>query len=248
MTMRASFARAGAIALPLGLAVSAAQAANLVDVAGKMDQLGTFSDAIAAAGLEDKLTGEGPFTIFAPTDQAFQQLPQPILSKLLEEGQQGELAKLLQYHVVEGKAVTAKDVGQETTVDTMADDQLKIEGGGSTLVLIPSGAEGAQAARTEITAGSDMPATQHQEQVLRTKPEEETRQTAPQGGDMPATQHQEEVLAQGEQPSQAGQALTREAKVVEADVQADNGVIHVIDAVLVPQELSAELARLKGGA
>ena len=75
-----------------------------------MQQLSTFNDAIAASGLADTLAGEGPFTVFAPTDQAFAQLPQPLLSKLLEEGHQAELTKLLEHHLIDGKAVTAKDL------------------------------------------------------------------------------------------------------------------------------------------
>jgi uncharacterized surface protein with fasciclin (FAS1) repeats len=80
--------------------------------------------------------------------------------------------------------------------------------------------------------------------VLKSDVGEETRQTAPAGG-MPATEHQQEVLAQDQQ---GGSPLARQASVVEAEVTADNGVIHVIDAVLVPQSLRATLEQLAGGA
>jgi hypothetical protein len=108
---------------------------------------------------------------------------------------------------------------------------------------------GGQSQQT-ATTDSGMPASQHQQQALKSDGGEETRQTAQEGG-MPATEHQQEVLAKGEQPAaggdQAGQ-LTREASVVESDIEADNGVIHVIDAVIVPQELQETLEQLKGGA
>ena len=76
MIMRSTIAKATAVALPIGLGATAGHAADLVEVAGGMQQLSTFNDAIAAGGLADTLAGEGPFTVFAPTDQAFAQLPQ----------------------------------------------------------------------------------------------------------------------------------------------------------------------------
>ncbi len=302
MSKRASFAKAGAIALPIGLAVSAAQAESLVDIAGQMDQLSTFNDAVAAAGLEEKLAGEGPFTIFAPSNEAFEQLPG--LSKLLEEGHQAELAKLLEHHLIAGKAVTAEDAGDgETAVDTAAGERLTIDASGGTLVVTQAGApstsvaEGTNmpvtehqqevlkpevaeearqtaadggmpatehqqevlaedqagagaggAAGTAVTEGTDMPVTGHQQQVLRSNVEQDARQTAADGG-MPATEHQQEVLAEGGEAAgeTGGQTPMQSASVIEADVEADNGVIHVIDAVLVPRELSAALEQLKGG-
>jgi hypothetical protein len=96
------------------------------------------------------------------------------------------------------------------------------------------------AAETTVTQGSDMPVTQHQEEVLRSHPAEEQRQTAAESTAMPSTEHQRQALANGEQPDAAqapgqGQSdILREAHVITAGIQADNGVIHVIDAVLVP--------------
>jgi hypothetical protein len=99
-------------------------------------------------------------------------------------------------------------------------------------------------ARTPTADESDMPMTEHQQQVLKSEPGQEQQQTAPQGATpMPETEHQRQVLAEGEQPDAAqapgrGQSeILREATVVGPDIQADNGVIHVIDAVLVPQDV-----------
>jgi uncharacterized surface protein with fasciclin (FAS1) repeats len=249
MTIRTSLAMAGAVALPLGFVATAGQAAKLVDTAAGMDQLKTFSDAIAAAGLEQQLSGAGPFTVFAPTDAAFQQLPQPILSKLLEEGHAAELTELLKHHVIDGQALRAKDVlGRTAEIETAGGDQLTVDGTDSVVLLIPAGVtvarsgDGGQSAeQTEVTADGNMPASEHQEEVLNSDVGDETRQTAPAGG-MPATEHQKEVLGQDEG------RLARQASVVEAEVTADNGVIHVIDAVLVPQSLRATLEQLAGGA
>jgi uncharacterized surface protein with fasciclin (FAS1) repeats len=258
MTVRTSFCKATAVALPLGLAATAADAADLLETAQGMDELSTFSEAVAAAGLEQQLEGEGPFTVFAPTNAAFDQLPQSVRDDLLKQEHQSVLAKLLSNHVVEGKAIAAKDVaGREMSVDTGAGDQLTVDGTESVIVVVlasPSGdiatATEGGTQRTEVAEGSDMPVTEHQQEVLESDVSEEARQTAPAGG-MPATEHQEEVLAEGERPaagSDQGGEFMDHASVVEAGVEADNGVIYVIDAVLVPQDTRETLERLKGGA
>jgi len=257
MTVRTSLWKAAAAALPLGLAATAVHAADVLETAQGMDELSTFGEAVAAAGLEQKLKGEGPFTVFAPTNQAFERLPQSVQDDLLKQEHHSVLAKLLSHHVVDGKAIAAKDVaGREMSVDTAAGDQLTVDGTGSVILVVlasPSddgataGGEGTQ--RTEVAEDSDMPVTEHQKEVLASDVSEETRQTAPAGA-MPATEHQEEVLAEGERPaagSDQGGEFTDRASVVEAGVEADNGVIYVIDAVLVPQDTRDTLERLKGG-
>jgi hypothetical protein len=110
--------------------------------------------------------------------------------------------------------------------------------------------QGQQAAASTPTAqGSDMPMTEHQQQALESQPAQEQRQTAAGGAtDMPASEHQRQLLAEDELPGEQQQYhedaavqgepdLLREASVVGADIQADNGVIHVIDAVLLPQDV-----------
>lgn len=72
----------------------------------------TLVAAIKAAGLVDLLSGEGPFTVFAPTNAAFQKLPAGTLESLMKAGNKEALAKLLQYHVVSGK-VTAFDLRRQ---------------------------------------------------------------------------------------------------------------------------------------
>ena len=96
-----------------------------------------------------------------------------------------------------------------------------------------------------------MPMTEHQQEVLESEPEQEQQQTAPEGTAMPSTEHQRQALAEGDQPDAAqapgeGQSqFLREATVVGADIQADNGVIHIIDAVLVPQDVLKTLEEAK---
>jgi uncharacterized surface protein with fasciclin (FAS1) repeats len=116
---------AGAIALTL--ASSIASAADIVDtaVAGKFN---TLVAAVKAAGLVDTLKGPGPFTVFAPTDEAFAKLPPGTLEMLLKPENKAKLQSIVKYHVVAGK-VMAQDVmvlhsaktveGQTVTIDTM---------------------------------------------------------------------------------------------------------------------------------
>ncbi len=112
-----------ALALGFGLSVSAF-AQDIVDVAVKAGSFKTLVAAVQAAGLVDTLKGPGPFTVFAPTDEAFAKIPKETLDALLKD--KAALAKILTYHVVPGK-VMAKDVkagkvktvqGQEITLKT----------------------------------------------------------------------------------------------------------------------------------
>lgn len=136
-------------------------AGTVVDVASSTEGFSTLVAALGAAGLVDTLNGEGPFTVFAPTDDAFAALPPGLVDALLLPENKETLTKILTYHVVPG-AVMAADVtdGDVATVE------------GQTVAL--STADG--------------------------------------------------VTVNG-------------AKVIQADIVADNGVIHVIDAVILPPDV-----------
>jgi uncharacterized surface protein with fasciclin (FAS1) repeats len=108
----------------LAAATSIAFAADIVDTAVSAGQFKTLVKAVQEAGLVDTLKGEGPFTVFAPTDEAFAKLPAGTLDALLQDKE--KLAAVLTYHVVPGK-VTAAQVrpgmvktvqGQSLTVKT----------------------------------------------------------------------------------------------------------------------------------
>jgi len=144
------------ITTALALGAFAAQAADIVDTAVSAGSFKTLVAAVQQAGLVDTLKGPGPFTVFAPTDEAFAKIPKAQLDALLKD--KAALTKVLTYHVVPGK-VMASDVkaGKVATVE------------GDSLTL----------------------------------------------------------------GTQGGVSVDR-AKVVKADIVADNGVIHVIDSVLMP--------------
>lgn len=82
---------------------------DIVDTAASAGDFGTLVTAIKAADLVDTLKGHGPFTVFAPTDEAFAKLPEGTLDDLLEPENKEKLASILTYHVVPGK-VTASEV------------------------------------------------------------------------------------------------------------------------------------------
>jgi uncharacterized surface protein with fasciclin (FAS1) repeats len=372
---RTSLLKATAVALPFSLAAAGAEAANIAETVQENQQLSTFAKAMDTAQFDQQLSGQGPYTVFAPSDQAFAQLPEGAFDELMKQENQAQLIKLLEHHVVQGQAIAADDVlGQQTQVDAMSGDTLTVDGTSQVVLLVPTGLTIAQvgdqlvieregmavstraiqvqdqvvrqaggeqqqpqvqqdqqtAAETPTAEGSDMPMTEHQQEVLKSEPGQEQQQTAPEGTAMPATEHQRQVLAEGEQQAQGQQQgqgqqeqqtaartptaeesdmpmtehqqevlksepqqeqqqtapegatampatehqrqvlaeeelpgeqqqsheqarvegkpdILREATVVEAGIQADNGVIHVIDAVLVPQEVLKMLEAVKQG-
>ena len=99
--------RAAALALPLFLAVGQASAADIVDTAVAAGSFKTLVAALKAAGLVETLKGAGPFTVFAPTDEAFAKLPAGTLDSLLKPENKAKLASILTYHVVAGKVMAA---------------------------------------------------------------------------------------------------------------------------------------------
>ncbi len=141
----------------LAAAAFGAQAKDIVDTAVAAGTFKTLAAALQAAGLVDTLKGKGPFTVFAPTDEAFAKIPKADLDALLKD--KAKLTAVLTYHVVPGK-VMAKDV--------MAGKVKTVQGG-------------------ELTVAT------------------------------------------------SGGVTVDSAKVLKTDVVADNGVIHVIDSVVLPK-------------
>ena len=109
---------------------------NLLDTAAANGSFKTFGRAIERAGMSDTLRGVGPFTIFAPTDAAFDKLPSGKLDNLFKPENKEELTSLLNYHVVSGRKLvadigkweSAKTVNGQSAPITMAKDQVSIDG------------------------------------------------------------------------------------------------------------------------
>ena len=153
---------AAAIAAPLALSSIAAKAADIVDTAVSAGQFETLVAAVKAAGLVDTLKGDGPFTVFAPTDEAFAKLPAGTVEDLLKPENKDQLVAVLTYHVVPGKVMSADIVNKQMKAGTVQGSKLSI----NTL---------------------------------------------------------------------NGGVSVDNAKVIQADIETSNGVIHVIDTVVIPQ-------------
>ena len=131
---------------------------TIVDIAVQAGSFKTLVQAVQAAGLVETLSGEGPFTVFAPTDEAFAQIPQETLQAVLADKEQ--LTAILTYHVVPGRLMAA-DVVRSTQLQTVQGQSITV--------------------------------------------------------------------------STEGGVRVDDANVIQTDIEADNGVIHVIDKVIMPK-------------
>jgi len=104
---------------------------DIVDTAVAAGSFNTLVAAVKAADLVDTLKGDGPFTVFAPTDEAFAKLPEGTIESLLKPENKDKLAAILTYHVVSGK-VKAKDVVKLSSATTVqgSDVSIMIKDGG----------------------------------------------------------------------------------------------------------------------
>ena len=133
---------------------------DIVDTAVGAGSFGTLVAAVKAADLVETLKGPGPFTVFAPTDDAFKKLPAGTVESLLKPENKAKLVAILTYHVVPGKVMSADLAGKKTSAETVQ--------GGKVAIDATSGVK------------------------------------------------------------------VNDAKVVKADIETSNGVIHVIDTVIMP--------------
>ncbi|MCM2375248.1 fasciclin domain-containing protein [Rhodopirellula sp. ICT_H3.1] len=119
-------------------------AADIVDTAVGAGSFKTLVAAAQAAGLVDTLKGDGPLTVFAPTDDAFAKLPEGTVETLLKPENKSKLAAILAYHVVPGK-VMASDVVSLTGAKTVQGQQVDVKVDGSTVMI-----DGATVVKTDI--------------------------------------------------------------------------------------------------
>lgn len=152
---------AAAAESPSPEATASAEAGTIVDIATTNPDFSTLAAAVQAAGLVETLNGDGPFTVFAPTNAAFEALPAGLVDKLLLPENKETLTKILTYHVLPAEVMAA---------DVTAGDVATVEG--STIAITTDGG-----------------------------------------------------------------VKVNDATVTATDVDASNGVIHVIDAVLVPSDV-----------
>ena len=121
---------AATTAMLAGAAFAQDAKSDIVDTAVAAGDFTTLVEAVEAAGLVDTLKGEGPFTVFAPTDAAFAALPEGTVESLLKPENKDQLVSILTYHVVPG-AVMSSDLTEGMTAATVqgADVTFTLEGG-----------------------------------------------------------------------------------------------------------------------
>lgn len=121
---------------------------DIVDVAVEAGTFETLVAAVKAAGLVDVLKGDGPFTVFAPTDEAFAALPEGTVENLLKPENKDQLVAVLTYHVVPGR-VTAADVVKLTEAATVQGSNVDIKVKEGTVMI-----DGATVVATDIEAAN----------------------------------------------------------------------------------------------
>lgn len=127
---RRNFLTVVGAALIAGTAMAPAKAADMdiVDTAVANGSFTTLVAAVQAAGLVDTLKGEGPFTVFAPTDEAFAALPAGTVETLLKPENKDQLVAILTYHVVGGKVMAADVAGKQMGVKTVNGQEAEVNG------------------------------------------------------------------------------------------------------------------------
>jgi uncharacterized surface protein with fasciclin (FAS1) repeats len=126
-------AAVAAMALSAGT-VTRAQGKDIVDTAVAAGQFKTLAAALQAAGLVETLKGAGPFTVFAPTDEAFAKLPKGTVEDLLKPENKAKLTAILTYHVVAGK-VMAADVVKLKDAKTVQGGSVKVSTMGDKVMI-----------------------------------------------------------------------------------------------------------------
>jgi len=127
---------------------AAAQPKDIVQTAVAAGSFNTLAKALEAAGLVQTLKGAGPFTVFAPTDEAFAKLPAGTLEELLKPENKAKLTRILTYHVVSGK-VMAADVVKVTSAKAVSGDTITISTQGPTVMV-----DKAKVVKTDIAASN----------------------------------------------------------------------------------------------
>ena len=206
--------RAVALALPITLGAWTVQAADIIQTAERDGRFNGFLQLLEAAGMIEVLEGKGPFTVFAPVDEAFGQLPPGVLEWLLAEENGNVLETLIQSHIVPDAALLAQDLlDLELEVETLGGAMLAVGGTAGVILVLPI-----EATITEVEG--------------RAEPKSEAIPVSAIMVEAP----QDAVAGAGLSMVPTGQELTAVAMVVEPDIEGDNGVIHGIDLVLLPPE------------
>jgi uncharacterized surface protein with fasciclin (FAS1) repeats len=122
---------------------------TVVEVAAGDDRFETLVAAVEAAGLAERLSGDGPFTVFAPTDEAFGKLPEGTLDSLLKPENKDRLTAILTYHVLPAKVMSGDIAGKQLDVDTVNGAKLPVDATGDGVAV-----GGAQVVAADVGASN----------------------------------------------------------------------------------------------
>jgi uncharacterized surface protein with fasciclin (FAS1) repeats len=122
------------IVLSVSTAIAGTAQKDVVDTAVDAGQFTTLAKALGAADLVQTLKGPGPFTVFAPTDEAFEKLPAGTLDSLLKPENKDQLRAILTYHVVPGR-VMAADVVKLTEAETVNGKKVAVNADGGAVMI-----------------------------------------------------------------------------------------------------------------
>ena len=125
--MKVLYALLCAAVMVLPMASAHAGTKDIVDTAADAGKFNTLVAAVKAAGLVDTLKGDGPFTVFAPTDEAFAKLPKGTVEDLLKPENKEKLAAILTYHVVPGKVMASDIKGKKENVKSVQGGDLAVD-------------------------------------------------------------------------------------------------------------------------
>lgn len=147
----AVFALLAFFAVPAQAQDAEESAPTIVEIAQQVDGFSTLVAALQAGDLVGALQGEGPFTVFAPTDSAFAALPEGTLESLLQPENKERLQAILQYHVVPANAMASDVVGMDAVTTLQGSDvSIQVENGTVTLM----GQNAATVTQTDIEASN----------------------------------------------------------------------------------------------
>ena len=122
---------------------------DIVDIAAGNEDFSTLVAAVSAAGLVETLKGDGPFTVFAPTNAAFAALPAGTVESLLKPENKDQLVSILTYHVVPGAVTSDQLAGQRLSVATVQGDTVHIDATGGGVKV-----EGANVVAADVDASN----------------------------------------------------------------------------------------------
>lgn len=132
---------------------SMTKSVTIVKVASDTEALSTLVTAVKAAGLVETLQGEGPFTVFAPTNAAFEALPEGTVANLLKPENKDQLAAVLTYHVVSGK-VLSSDLSDGQVIDTVQGGKLKVSIEDGKVYIVDAKGGKALVEKADVDAGN----------------------------------------------------------------------------------------------